>query len=104
MHHRTIQSFVSWMAPSYYLQQRVDDKEEGLIESRAYLKYVTQNFPNNEEKMMEEIIEMESEWQFPYTFCAVDGCHLPMRCPRGGEEHHNFKNFYSVILMALVDA
>ncbi len=71
-------------------------------------QYVTQLFPNNNEKMMEMIVEMDSEWQFPYSFCAVDGCHLPMRCPRGGaearKEHHNFKNFYSLILMALVDA
>ena len=51
---------------------------------------------------------MESEWQFPYAFCAVDGCHLPMRCPRGSAEaqkaHRKFKNFYTVILIALVNA
>ena len=52
--------------------------------------------------------DMESEWQFEYTFKAVDGSHLPIKCPLGGEQamkqYHNFKNFYSVIPFALVDA
>jgi len=50
---------------------------------------------------------MDEEWQFPYAFGAVDGCHLPIKCPPGGskaaKEYHNFKNFYSVVLMAIVD-
>ena len=50
---------------------------------------------------------MESEWQFPFAFSAIDGSHLPMKCPPGGPEimkqYHNFKNFYFIILLALVD-
>ena len=48
------------------------------------------------------------EWQFPVAFAAIDGYHLPIKCPSGGaesaKEYHNFKDFYSVVLMALVDA
>ena len=48
------------------------------------------------------------EWQFLVAFAAIEGCHLPIKCPSGGaessKEYHNFKNFYSVVLMALVDA
>ena len=50
---------------------------------------------------------MESEWQFTFAFSAIDGSHLPMKCPPGGPEimkqYHNFKNFYFIILLALVD-
>ena len=48
------------------------------------------------------------EWQFPYPFAAVDGSHLPIECPNGGakamKQHFSFKGFYSIVLMALVDA
>ena len=51
---------------------------------------------------------MDTEWQFPYAFSAIDGSHLPIKCPPGGGEamkqYHNLKNFYSIILLALVDA
>ena len=49
---------------------------------------------------------MEELWQFPCSWAAVDGCHIPIKCPPGGQssrkEYHNFKNFYSIVLMALV--
>jgi len=48
------------------------------------------------------------EWQFANAFAAVDGSHLPIKCPNGGaqsmKQYFNFKGFYSVVLMALVDA
>ena len=48
------------------------------------------------------------EWQFPYAFAAVDGSHLPIKCPNGGaqamKQYFNFKGFYSIVLMVLVDA
>ena len=47
-------------------------------------------------------------WQFPYAWGAINGCHLPLKCPAGGaeqqKEYHNFKNFYLIVLMAIVDA
>ena len=52
--------------------------------------------------------DMEQSWQFCYAFAAIDGCHLPIKCPPGGrestKEYHNFKEFFSVVLMALVDS
>ena len=48
------------------------------------------------------------EWQFPYAFTAVNGSHLPIKCPNHGaqamKQYFNFKGFYSIVLMALVDA
>ena len=51
---------------------------------------------------------MESQWQFGYAFAVIDGSHLPIKCPPGGlesmKQYHNFKNFYFIILFAIVDA
>ena len=48
------------------------------------------------------------EWQFPYAFPAIDCSHLPIKCLNGGaqamKQYFNFKGFYSIVLMALVDA
>ena len=51
--------------------------------------------------------EMKSEWQFEYAFSAIDGSHVPIKCLPGGaqamKQYRNFKIFYSVTLLALVD-
>ena len=64
--------------------------------------------PQSREGFEKKILDMDECWQFPCCWAAVDGCHIPIKCPCGGQEvskeYHNFKNFYSVILMALVDA
>lgn len=69
---------------------------------------VSSLFPSTEKEMKEKIIDMEEMWQFPVCWAAVDGCHIPIKCPDGGceaaKEYHNFKNFYSIVLMGLVDA
>ena len=43
-----------------------------------------------------------------FVFAAIDGSHLPIKWqPRGPEamkQYHNSKNFYSVVLLVLVDA
>ena len=70
---------------------------------------VTQYMPNSEAELCQKIHEMEEAWQFPCCWSAVDGCHIPIKRPAGGlessnKEYHNFKNFYSVILMAMVDS
>ncbi|CAB4026874.1 Hypothetical predicted protein [Paramuricea clavata] len=65
-------------------------------------------FPSNTEQINAKIIDMEQLWQFPCAWGAVDGCHLPIVCPSGSQEarkeYHNFKNFYAIVMMAIVDA
>lgn len=67
-----------------------------------------QHFPTTEAQYKEKVLDMEQLWHFPYAWGAIDGCHLPLKCPAGGaesrKEYHNFKNFYSIVLMAIVDA
>ena len=69
---------------------------------------VKRHFPRTEKDFERSMEEFGEEWQFPYAFAAVDGSHLPIKCPKGGaqamKQYFNFKGFYSIVLMALVDA
>ena len=51
---------------------------------------------------------METLGQFLTAFGGVDGCHMPLKCPHGGnearKEYYNFKNFYWVVMMGIVGA
>ena len=71
-------------------------------------EHVSAHFPNNEQQFREKMLDIEERWQFPCCWAAIDGCHIPLRCPDGGlaacKDYHNFKNFYSIVLMAMVDA
>ena len=41
---------------------------------------------------------------FPHALGALDGRHIPIRCPQGGGSlFHNSKGFHSIVLLALVD-
>ena len=85
----------------------VSEVSHGLV-SCLWANKVTKHLPTTEEMFINKMVDMEELWQFPYCWAAVDGCHIPIKCPPGGlescKEYHNFKNFYSVVLMAFVDA
>ena len=69
---------------------------------------VEQHMPKTKEDFEKRILDMEELWQFPFCWGSIDGCHIPIKCPSGGleacKEYHNYKNFYSVVLMAIVDS
>ena len=75
---------------------------------RLWQPHVGKHFPTTLPELKESMALFDEIWQFPCAFGAVDGCHLPIKCPSGGpesaKEYHNFKNFYSIVIMAIVDA
>ena len=56
------------------------------------------HFPKTNDEFKEKLLDMDAEWQFSYAFAAIDGSHLLIKFPIGGEEamkqYYNFKNFY----------
>ena len=54
------------------------------------------------------MVDMVNSWQFAYAWGIIDGCHIPIKClPDGAiakKKYHNFKNLYSIILMAILDS
>ncbi|XP_065054392.1 uncharacterized protein LOC135683144 [Rhopilema esculentum] len=85
----------------------VHDVNEAIV-SCLWKKCVSAHMPVSEEDFNNKMLDMEEIWQFLFSWCAVDGCHIPIKCPPGGQEsskeYHNFKNFYSIVLMSMVDA
>lgn len=64
--------------------------------------------PKTQDDFIKKMLNMHEFWQFPCCWAAKDGCHIPIKSPPGGleacKEYHNFKNFYSIVLMGLVDS
>ena len=49
--------------------------------------------------------EFAEKWNFAHICGAVDGKHVAVRCPtKSGSVYFNYKKFYSIILLAVVDA
>lgn len=61
--------------------------------------------PANEREW--EIIseEFEDKWNFPHCVGAMDGKHITLQAPlNSGSDYFNYKSFFSIVLLAVVDA
>ena len=45
---------------------------ESTVKLLIQVDFVDRNFPKTEKEFKESFLEMDSEWQFPYAFCAID--------------------------------
>eukprot|EP00105_Crassostrea_gigas_P006210 XP_011420065.1 PREDICTED: protein ALP1-like [Crassostrea gigas] len=62
-------------------------------------------FPTNQEEWREIAQKFGERWNFYHTCGALDGKHVALRNPsRSGTLYYNYKGFFSIILLALVDA
>lgn len=49
--------------------------------------------------------EFEKKWNFPNVYGCIDGKHVRIRCPNSsGSLFDNYKDYFSIVLLALVDA
>jgi len=48
---------------------------------------ITIHMPKTEEDFKKKMLDMEELWQFPFSWCAVDGCHIPIKCPLEVRSH-----------------
>lgn len=61
--------------------------------------------PSTEEEWLTVAKEFEERWNFPHAIGAMDGKHVMLQAPwNSGTDYYNYKNFFSVVLFALVDA
>ncbi|KAM4033986.1 uncharacterized protein ACNLHF_020696 [Anomaloglossus baeobatrachus] len=67
---------------------------------RSYIQ-----FPNTEEEWRKIASDFEQLWQFPNCGGALDGKHVRItQPPSSGSYFYNYQGYFSVILMALVNA
>lgn len=61
--------------------------------------------PDSNEAWMQIATDYYNKWNFPNCLGALDGKHIVMRCPKNtGSMNFNYKNNFSIVLLALVDA
>ena len=82
----------------------VDEVTEAIMKN-MWEEHVSAHFPGKEQQFREKMLDMEERWQFPCCWAAIDGCHIPLKCPDGGlAACKEYQFFYSIVLMGMVDA
>ena len=61
--------------------------------------------PRPRDEWREVVLQFQRRWNVPHALGALDGKHVVIKCPiKSGSYYYNYKGFYSIVLMSLVDA
>ena len=61
--------------------------------------------PSTQEGWRDIASKFSTKWQFHHTLGSIDGKHVAIRKPpKSGSSYHNYKGFFSIVLLAIVDA
>ena len=61
--------------------------------------------PSSSDDWKKIAAEFEEIWQFPHVLGAIDGKHVQIEAPaHSGTLYHNYKGFFSIVLLAICDA
>ena len=61
--------------------------------------------PRNAEDWINISKGFYNDWNMPHTIGCIDGKHIRIECPKlSGSLYHNYKGFFSIVLMAICDA
>ena len=61
--------------------------------------------PVTPDEWREVALQFQRRWNLPRALGVLDGKHVAIKCPiKPGSFYYNYKGFYSIVLMSLVDA
>ena len=74
----------------------VNEVSQAIVEN-LWTKFVSNLFPKNQGDFSNVMEEMDSEWQFPFAFSAIDRSHFPMKCPPGGPSNETVSQLQKLL-------
>jgi hypothetical protein len=61
--------------------------------------------PKTKQEWLAVANQYQALWNFPHSIRAIDGKHAVLQCPsNSASEYFDYKNAFSIVLFALVDA
>lgn len=80
----------------------IPEVSDAIVEEYANEVMTCPSTPQGWKKIAEEFFE---RWNFPHVIGAIDGKHIAIRKPaNSGSLYINYKKFFSIVLMGVVDA